>query len=119
MQSRFVCYNPFTIGSAKGLTARTSRPPSRFWLILNRLQRLPLIPSLLVVRSPVEAGSVARRSTIRALVIGASGHLGNAVVREFLHKNCRITACGRRSVPPANLDDLPVRYLSGDTGTSG
>jgi dihydroflavonol-4-reductase len=62
---------------------------------------------------------VVRRSTIKALVIGASGHIGNAIVRAFLNRNYRITACGRRRVPPANLSDLPVRYLSGDTGKSG
>lgn len=60
-----------------------------------------------------------RRSTIKALVIGASGHLGNAIVRDFLEKNYRITACGRRSARPANLSGLPVRYLSGDAGRSG
>jgi dihydroflavonol-4-reductase len=62
---------------------------------------------------------VARRSTIKALVIGASGHLGNAIVRSFLDKSYRITACGRRSDPPANLSHLSVRYLSGDTESSG
>ena len=60
-----------------------------------------------------------RRLTIKALVVGASGHLGNAIVREFLDKKYQITACGRRSDPPANLSDLPVRYLSGDAETSG
>jgi len=62
---------------------------------------------------------VSRRSTIKAVVIGASGHLGNAIVRELLDRNYRITACGRRSAPPANLSNLPVRYLSGDSGTPG
>jgi dihydroflavonol-4-reductase len=62
---------------------------------------------------------VARRSIIKALVIGASGHIGNAIVRAFLDRNYRVSACGRRSVPPANLSDLPVRYLSGDIETSG
>ena len=62
---------------------------------------------------------MARRSTVKALVIGASGHLGNAIVRAFLARNYRITACGRRSVPAANLSDLSVRYLSGDSETPG
>ena len=62
---------------------------------------------------------MARRSTIKALVIGASGHLGNAIVRSFLDRSYRVTACSRRRVPPSNLSDLPVRYLSGDTETSG
>ena len=62
---------------------------------------------------------MGRHSTIKALVIGASGHIGNAIVRECLDRNYRITACGRRSVPAANLSDLPIRYLSGDSATPG
>ena len=62
---------------------------------------------------------MARRSTIKALVIGASGHIGNAVVRAFLDRHYRVSACSRRSVPAANLSELPVRYLSGDIETSG
>jgi dihydroflavonol-4-reductase len=62
---------------------------------------------------------VARRSTIKALVIGASGHLGNAVVRHLVDRNYRVTACGRRSTQPANLSGLQVRYLSGDAETEG
>jgi dihydroflavonol-4-reductase len=62
---------------------------------------------------------VARRSTIKALVIGASGHIGNAIVRAFLARHYKVSACGRRSVPPANLSDLPVHYLSGDIETPG
>jgi nucleoside-diphosphate-sugar epimerase len=62
---------------------------------------------------------VARRSTTKALVIGASGHLGNAIVRALLERKCQVTACGRRSVIPANLSDLQVRYASGDAETSG
>jgi dihydroflavonol-4-reductase len=62
---------------------------------------------------------VARRSTTKALVIGASGHIGNAIVRAFLDRHYRVSACSRRSIPPANLSDLPVRYLSGDIETSG
>ena len=30
-----------------------------------------------------------------------------------------MTACGRRTLPPANLQDLPVRYVSGDFETPG
>jgi len=62
---------------------------------------------------------VARRSTIKALVIGASGHLGNAIVRALLDRNYRVTACGRRNVVPANLRELSVRYAQGDTETPG
>ena len=62
---------------------------------------------------------MARRSSIKALVIGASGHLGNAIARDFLRRNYRVTACGRRIAPPDNLFELPVRYLSGDSETGG
>lgn len=62
---------------------------------------------------------MVRRSPIKALVIGASGHVGNAVVRALLDRNYRITACSRRSVPAANLSELRLRYLSGDTDISG
>jgi dihydroflavonol-4-reductase len=62
---------------------------------------------------------VARRSTKKALVIGASGHLGNAIVRILLKRKYQVTACGRRRVPPANLSGLPVRYARGDADVSG
>lgn len=51
---------------------------------------------------------------MRALVIGASGHIGNAVVRALLDRKYEVTACGRRSTPPVNLAGLPVRYSPGD-----
>jgi len=56
---------------------------------------------------------------MKALVIGASGHLGNAIVRNLLDRKYQVTACGRRSVVPANLSDLTLHYVSGDTDTSG
>lgn len=62
---------------------------------------------------------MARRRTIKAVVIGASGHLGNAIVRALLDRKFEVTACGRRSHPAANLSDLPIRYASGDTETPG
>jgi dihydroflavonol-4-reductase len=62
---------------------------------------------------------VARRPAIKALVIGASGHLGNALVRTLLNLKYEVTACGRRSVAPANLSGLPVHYAPGDADTSG
>ena len=60
-----------------------------------------------------------RRSTSKALVIGASGHLGNAIVRALLDRKYEVTACGRRRRPAANLSGLPVRYSAGDTETPG
>jgi dihydroflavonol-4-reductase len=62
---------------------------------------------------------VAHRSSRKAVVIGASGHLGNAIVRALLARKYEVTACGRRSVRPANLVDLPVRYAPGDGDTVG
>lgn len=62
---------------------------------------------------------MSRRSASKALVIGASGHLGNAIVRALLDRKYDITACSRRRVPPANLSGLPVRYAAGDTETAG
>lgn len=56
---------------------------------------------------------------MKALVIGASGHIGNAIVRLLLERKYKVTACGRRENPPANLAGLPVRYLRGDAETSG
>ena len=56
---------------------------------------------------------------MRVLVIGASGHIGNAIVRLLIKRRHKITACGRRKSPPANLIDLPIRYVSGDADIHG
>jgi dihydroflavonol-4-reductase len=55
---------------------------------------------------------------MKALVIGASGHIGNAVVRALLKRKYEVTACGRRRKPPANLIGLPVRYAPGDADSA-
>ena len=62
---------------------------------------------------------MARRSPDKALVIGASGHLGNAIVRALVERSFQVTACGRRIVPPANLTGLPICYWSGDAEVPG
>jgi dihydroflavonol-4-reductase len=62
---------------------------------------------------------VGRRSSRKALVIGASGHLGNAIVRALLEFKYEVTACSRRRVLPPNLSGLPIHYAPGDTETSG
>jgi dihydroflavonol-4-reductase len=49
-----------------------------------------------------------------ALVIGASGHLGNALVRELLARGYRVTAARRGRTAARNLDGLPVRDALGD-----
>jgi dihydroflavonol-4-reductase len=56
---------------------------------------------------------------VKAVVIGASGHIGNAVTRALLDEGHEVTACGRRLIPPANLDGLPVRYQRGDADIPG
>jgi dihydroflavonol-4-reductase len=55
----------------------------------------------------------------RALVIGASGHVGNAITRALLSAGWVVTACGRRSAAPLNLRDLPVTYVTGDADAHG
>jgi dihydroflavonol-4-reductase len=54
-----------------------------------------------------------------ATVIGATGHLGNAITRALLASGYTVTACGRRLDPPANLRGLPVRYVPGDADRPG
>ncbi len=56
---------------------------------------------------------------MKALVIGASGHVGNAITRALLDRRWQVTACGRRAAPPLNLSGLPVTYLPGDADTPG
>jgi dihydroflavonol-4-reductase len=56
---------------------------------------------------------------VKALVIGASGHLGNAITRALIDRGYEVTAAGRRPEPPVNLRGLAIRYLPGDTETAG
>jgi len=49
----------------------------------------------------------------RAVVLGASGHLGNAVVRELLCRGFTVTAASRHPEEAANLAGLPVRTAPG------
>jgi|SRR5215469_8359129 len=56
---------------------------------------------------------------MNALVLGASGHLGNAMVRELLARGYSVTAISRRREPPPNLQGLLVRYMVGDLDTPG
>jgi len=54
-----------------------------------------------------------------ALVLGGSGHIGNAITRALLNRGFRVTVCGRRPSPPANLAGLRIKYESGDVDTAG
>jgi dihydroflavonol-4-reductase len=56
---------------------------------------------------------------MKVLVLGASGHIGNAILRAFLDRGCDVTACSRRSARPANLLGLPVNFQSGNSDTRG
>jgi dihydroflavonol-4-reductase len=51
---------------------------------------------------------------MKALVLGGTGHIGNAVVRELLYRGYEVSAAGRRTTPPLNMAGLPVRYLAGN-----
>ena len=52
-------------------------------------------------------------------MIGAGGHVGNAITRALLAAGWSVSACGRRVDPPLNLRELPVNYLSGDADAPG
>lgn len=56
---------------------------------------------------------------MNALVLGASGHIGNAIVRELLRRGYEVTATGRRRQRPSNLAGLPLRYWCGDQTVPG
>ena len=51
---------------------------------------------------------------MRALVLGATGHIGNAMVRELLHSGHCVSVVSTRANPAANLAGLAVRYIHGD-----
>lgn len=56
---------------------------------------------------------------MKAVVIGATGHLGNAVVRALLERGIEVTATSRRSEPAFNLAGLPVHFAPGDSAWPG
>ena len=56
---------------------------------------------------------------MKALVLGATGHIGNAVVRKLLSHGYDVTATGRRTDPPRTLVKLPVHYSPGDHDEPG
>lgn len=60
-----------------------------------------------------------RLAQTKALVLGATGHIGNAILRELLSQGCEVTAASRRREPAPNLVGLPVRYERGDADTPG
>ncbi len=56
---------------------------------------------------------------MNVLVLGATGLIGNAVVRELLARGHTVTATGRRPGPTVNLTGLDVRYRAGDVDRPG
>lgn len=56
---------------------------------------------------------------MKALILGATGHIGNALVRAFLAQGYQVTATSRSTQPTANLVDLPIRYACGNSDTPG
>jgi len=53
----------------------------------------------------------------RAVVLGATGHIGQAVTRELLSRGYAVTAATRQ-LAPASLRGLEVKIQSGDCGNS-
>lgn len=56
---------------------------------------------------------------MNALVLGATGHLGNALTRELLARGWEVTATSRREGVARNLVGLRVRLLVGDSARPG
>ena len=56
---------------------------------------------------------------MKALVLGASGHLGNAITRGLIDRGYEVTAAGRRLPLPINLAGLAIKYVPGDIDRPG
>lgn len=55
---------------------------------------------------------------MKALVLGATGHVGNAIARELLDRSWRVTAPSRRSERPSNLVGLDVDFRTTESATA-
>jgi dihydroflavonol-4-reductase len=69
---------------------------------------------MVAIDSGNAVGSGAPAPAGRALVIGASGHLGNAMVRELLGRGYQVTAARRGRSDARNLAGLAVADVHGD-----
>jgi dihydroflavonol-4-reductase len=56
---------------------------------------------------------------MKALMLGASGHLGNAITRALIDRGYEVTAAGRRLSLPINLAGLAIKYVPGDIDRPG
>jgi dihydroflavonol-4-reductase len=56
---------------------------------------------------------------VKALVLGATGRIGSAIVRELLNRGAAVTAVSRRAQPPENLVGLDLNYRVGDADRPG
>ncbi|MFZ0678992.1 NAD-dependent epimerase/dehydratase family protein [Candidatus Binatus sp.] len=56
---------------------------------------------------------------MKVLVLGATGHIGNATVRELLRRRYKVTATGRSRYPGPNLAGLPITYSPGNLNAPG
>lgn len=56
---------------------------------------------------------------MKVLVLGATGHIGNAIVRELLERDYEVTAAYRHGGPRPNLEGLRIRRWSGDQFAPG
>jgi dihydroflavonol-4-reductase len=61
---------------------------------------------------------MAQASERRALVLGATGHIGQGVLRELLSRDYRVTAVTRQACPPS-LEGMGVDVVVGDLGRPG
>lgn len=58
-------------------------------------------------------------SAPKALVLGATGHIGSAITRRLLERGYSVTAATRREQLPENLGGLDVTVASGDSDAPG
>lgn len=51
----------------------------------------------------------------KCLVLGATGIIGNHVLRELINRGLEVVAAARGRTPPVNLKDLDVKFIFADT----
>lgn len=56
---------------------------------------------------------------MRIVVLGASGHIGSAIVRELVARGHSVSGASRAAAIPANLQGLDFRYCRGDIDADG